>query len=189
MHGFIISAVDSHLNYLISSEEPFHYCHCLFIHPTIEINTLKGLVKSLTERISILEALLFLESQSKTPRVTRQKHDMDAVLTILSNVDSALSRSSIQDLYCLGKFNISNPKPRPLLVKLLRTFDVTSILSKRSLAPKDIIIKPYLTREERAIESLCMQTRWELAKKGTNKKCVKLKGSNKPFGRIDRSPM
>ena len=75
------------------------------------------------------------ESQPKTPRVTRQKHDLDAVLTVLSNVDSTLSRLSVQDPHRLGKFNATDPKPRPLLVKFLHTFDVTSILSNRSLAP------------------------------------------------------
>ena len=94
------------------------------------------------------------ESQPKTPRVTRQKHDVDAVLAVLSNVDSTLSRSSIQDLHRLGEFNATNPKPRPLLVRFLHTFNVLSILSNRSLAPKDIIIKPYLSREETAIESV-----------------------------------
>ena len=132
------------------------------------------------------------ESLSKTPRVTRQKHDLDAALIILSNVDSTLSRSFVQDLHHLGKFNATNPRPLALLVKILHTFDVKSILSNGSLAPKDIIIKPYLSREEKEIESVYLRTRWELAQKGTNKKCIKLKGSNiyinsKLFGRINRS--
>ena len=67
-------------------------------------------------------------------RITRRKHDVNAVLTVLSNVDPVLSRSSIQDLHHLGKFNVPNPKSRPPLVKFLHTFDVTSILSNRSLA-------------------------------------------------------
>ena len=49
------------------------------------------------------------ESQPKTSRIIRQKHDVDAVITVLSNIDPALSRSSIQDLHCPGKFNVSNP--------------------------------------------------------------------------------
>ena len=49
-------------------------------------------------------------------------------------------------------------------------------LSKRSSVPKQILIKPVMTREERAIKAVYLRTRWQLAQNGTEKKLVKLRG-------------
>ena len=232
------------------SKEPYRCCHCIFTHQRDEINILKQLVESLTEKISSLESnnSITSNSTSKTPnlieanhsittsetpisnhnhlrtpssglveppkaksdklfnvvmygikesqpnssRATRLKHDMEAMQNVLTNIDPALSKSSIRDFHRLGKYNTSNPKPRPILIKFLRTFDTTSVLSKRSSVPRPILIKPVMTREERAIEAVYLRTRWQLAQNGTDKNFVKLRGNNiyvnkSLFGTIERS--
>jgi len=73
------------------------------------------------------------------------------------------------------KFNPSSSKHRPILVKFLRIFD--GALERGSL-PFPIIIKPDLTREERAIDSAFLKTRWNLIQNGTDKKCIRLRGNN-----------
>ena len=132
------------------------------------------------------------ESQPNSSRATRLKHDMEAMQNVLTNIDPALSKSSIRDFHRLGKYNTSNPKPRPILIKFLHTFDATSVLSKRSSVPRPILIKPVMTREERAIEAVYLRTRWQLAQNGTEKNFVKLRGNNiyvnkSLFGTIERS--
>ena len=229
------------------SKEPYRYCHCIFTHQRDEINILKQLVESLTEKISSLESnnSITSNSTSKTPNLieanhsittsetnhnhlhtpssglveppkaksdklfnvvmygikeskpnssqaTRLKHDMEAMQNVLTNIDPALSKSSIRDFHRLGKYNTSNPQPRPILIKFLHTFDATSVLSKRSSVPRPILIKPVMTREERAIEAVYLRTRWQLAQNGTDKNFVKLRGNNiyvnkSLFGTIERS--
>ena len=84
---------------------------------------------------------------------------MKAMQNVLNNINPTFSKSSIRDFHQLGKYNTSNPKPRLILIKFLRTFDATFVLSKRSSVPKQILIKPVMTREERAIESVYQRTR------------------------------
>ena len=112
------------------------------------------------------------EFQPNSSRATRLKRDMQNVLT---NIDPALSKSSIREFH---RLDTSNPKPRPILIKFLHTFDTTFVLSKRSSVPKQILVKPVMTREERAIKAVYLRTRWQLARNGTDKKLVKLRGNN-----------
>ena len=132
------------------------------------------------------------ESQPKSSRATRQKHDIDAIQNVLTHIDPTLSKSSISDFHRLGKCSASNSKSRPILIKFLRTLDATLILSKRASLPKQIVIKSDMTREERAVEAVYLRTRWNLAQNGTDKKFIKLRGKdiyvNKSlFGTIERS--
>ena len=107
------------------------------------------------------------EFQPNSSRATRLKHDMEAMQNVLTNIDPALSKSSIREFH---RLDTSNPKPRPILIKFLHTFDATFVLSKRSSVPKQILVKPVMTREERAIKAVYLRTRWQLARNGTDKK-------------------
>ena len=132
------------------------------------------------------------ESPPNTPKATRLNCDLENLHRTLSNMDSSLNTSCIQDFHRLGKFNATNSKPRPLLVKFLRAFDATLVLSKRGSPPSSILVKPDLTREERAIDSAFLKTRWNLIQSGTDKKYIRLRGTNiyinkQLYARLDKS--
>ena len=115
------------------------------------------------------------ESPPSTPKATRINCDLENLQHTLSNIDSSLNTSCILDFYRLGKFNTANLKPRPLLVKFLRVFDATLVLSKRGSLPSSIYVKPNLTLEE---SSAFLRARWNLIQNNTDKKSIKLRGNN-----------
>ena len=79
----------------------------------------------------------------------------------------------------MGKYSPSHVRPRPLLVKLLRTTEVSVILSNRSkLTKSKVYIKPYMTPSERNSESILLKERKSLISSGANPKDIKVK-SNK----------
>ena len=77
---------------------------------------------------------------SNTPRPERQKQDLSKLLEMLSSIDSFLTNASIQNFHCLGKFK-PNSHPRPLLIKFLRTFEASLVLSKNESLNSPLSIK------------------------------------------------
>ena len=71
------------------------------------------------------------EPAEGTPRYQRSESDLQSVKESLESVDDNdnLSEYAIRDCQRLGRYNVS--KHRPMLVKLSRTCDVASVLSKR----------------------------------------------------------
>ena len=67
----------------------------------------------------------------------------------------------------------SRPRSRLLLVKFLRSADVNTLLRNRSKLTS-LSIKPDLTPEERARESLLLKERWSLIQKGFDRKQIKI---------------
>ena len=102
------------------------------------------------------------ECNKGTPRHERLKHDVERVTQIVTEGENSISPLSIRDLFRLGKYRESLTKPRPVLVSLTHTIDVSLLMSKGRSLPKDIRIKPDMTREERMIESLLLKERWSL---------------------------
>ena len=98
--------------------------------------------------------------------------------TLLSEIDTSIERHAIKDSFRLGKFNPGNKRPRPLLVKFLRSADATNILSNKSKLKSPVYIKPDLTPEEKAKEQLLLKERRSLIEKGVNRKQIKLRGYN-----------
>jgi len=98
------------------------------------------------------------ESPPSTLKAIHLNHNLENLYQALSSVDSSINTSCLQ----VWKFNASNVKPCPILIKFLRTFDVTLVLSKRGSLPSLIYIKPDLTQEERALDSAFLRTRWNL---------------------------
>ena len=74
----------------------------------------------------------------------------------------------------LGKFKTGNMKPRPLLVKFLRSADTANILSNKTQLSSPIFIKSDLTPEERTQESMLLKECRSLIDKGVNRKRIKL---------------
>ena len=122
-----------------------------------------------------------VESPSDTPRSDRQKHDLDQLLNVLSNIDASLTAASIRDFHRLGKFKPSNTRPRPLLVKFLRTFEASIVLSKKdSLASslQHVSIKRDMSLEERQIENALLKERRSLIDSGIERKFIKIRGNS-----------
>jgi len=115
------------------------------------------------------------ECQPNTDRKSRQKHDLDLLLKHLSEINSEINPSIFKDIYRLGKFKNNSSKPRPLLVKFLRSADVDYVLSTKSKLKSKLFLKPDLTPEERAKESLLLKERWSLIQKGVESKQIKMR--------------
>ena len=101
------------------------------------------------------------ESPPDTPRPERQKQDLSKLLEVLSSIDSSLTNASIQDFHRLGKFK-PNSRPRPLLVKFLRTFEASLVLSKKESLSFPLSIKRDMSLEERTVENLLLKERRNL---------------------------
>ena len=115
------------------------------------------------------------ECPPNMPRVARSKLDLEKVLPILNTIDTSIGDTSINDIHRLGKFSADNNRPRPILVKFLRTLDASTVLFNRSKTKKPILIKPDMTPEERKIESILLHERWNLIQQGIDRKAIKLR--------------
>ena len=114
------------------------------------------------------------EHPPKTNRQTRLNKDLECLLTCFSEIDNKIDSSAIKDFFRLGKYVSSSSRPRPLLVKFLRSADVNTLLQNRSKLTSSLSIKPDLTPEERAKESLLLKERWSLIQKGFERKQIKI---------------
>jgi len=117
------------------------------------------------------------ENPTGTARSTRAKSDIESCVQILKQTNDEINYQSIRDCIRLGRFDSSRPRPRPLLVKLSRVFDVTTVLYNRSKVTDGIQIKPDMNREEKLRESLLLKERWSLICSGIDKKLIKIRGS------------
>ena len=99
------------------------------------------------------------EHPPKTNRQTHLNKDLECLLTCFSEIDNKIDSSAIKDFFHLGKHDSSSSRPRPLLVKFLRSADVNTLLQNRSKLTSLLSIKPDLTPEERAKESLLLKER------------------------------
>ena len=75
------------------------------------------------------------ECPSGTSKSVRGKHDANNALSVFSKLDNEIQLISIRDCLRFGKYISHSQFPRPLLVKLNWTMDVSSILSKRGNLP------------------------------------------------------
>ena len=129
------------------------------------------------------------ENPSGTPRSARTKSDIDSCVHILKQANDDITEQSIRDCLRLGKFGPPRTKPRPLLVKLSRAFDVNIILHNRSKISEGIQVKADMNKEERLCEQLLLRERWKLITSGTDKKQIKIRGTklflnNQIYGEI-----
>ena len=115
------------------------------------------------------------ECPAGTPRSERSKHDVNESLSIFSNLDNDIQPFAIKDSLRLGKYKKESKRPRPVLVKMNRLIDVSSVLSKRRGLPAGITIKPDMTSEQQRVEASLLKERWSLTQRGVDKKDIKLK--------------
>ena len=112
-----------------------------------------------------------------------QKHvrlskDTESVSELLNSMDTGVTTHSIQDCIRLGRY--SESKNRPILVKLSRAQDVSSILSKRYKLTSipGISIKADMFREERITESILLSQRWKLITDGVLRANIRIRGKS-----------
>lgn len=117
------------------------------------------------------------ENPPDTRRPDRIKYDMTNCLNIITKLNPEINSQSIRDCLRLGKYKQSTSRPRPVLLKLNRSLDVTGVLSNRDQAPNGVVIKPDLTPQERQRNSLLLGERWKLMQAGTDKRNIKIKAS------------
>ena len=101
------------------------------------------------------------ESPRGTPLPQRRNNDHDSIYSAIASVEPTFAPQSIRDCGRLGRYKESQC-PRPVVVHLSRATDVATILSKRSSLRKPIVVKPYMSPDERACEAILLQQRWSL---------------------------
>ena len=98
------------------------------------------------------------ESPPKTSKADRLDHDLQCIVIAFAEVEHTVDISSIKDCFRLGKFKHDAQRPRPILIKFLRSTEVTMALLKIAAFRAPVAIKPDLTPEERNIESFLLNT-------------------------------
>ena len=117
------------------------------------------------------------ESQTGTPKHARKLQDMQKAESVFTALDSSVICQSIRDCYRLGKYRPLHKRPRPVLIQLNRTSDVSEILAKRGSVKKPIVIKPDLSPEQRKCETTLMRKRWALIQSGVDRASIKIRQS------------
>lgn len=118
------------------------------------------------------------ESAPGSAKLDRMENDLGKLTSIITSLDDSIPPSSIRDHFRLGKFKQDQARPRPILVKLNRTSEVNSILSKKKNLSNSLRIKPDLSPPERLKESTLLKERWCLIQAGTSRKDIKIVGSS-----------
>ena len=115
-----------------------------------------------------------------SPRSTRIESDTTSVVAVFSALDSTIQAHSIKECYRLGRFDPkrNNTKPRPILVHFVRMADVSSVLAKRGSLKKPYFIKPFMSTEQRKIESILLKERWNLIQLGISRTQIRIRNSN-----------
>lgn len=132
------------------------------------------------------------ESPPKTSKVNRLDHDLQCIANAFAKVELPIETNSIRDCFRLGKFKHDAQRPRPILIKFLRSTEVTMALSKIADFQAPVVIKPDLTPEERKIESFLLKERWSLTQLGFEKTRIKIRNKsilvdNKLYGQFKDS--
>ena len=136
--------------------------------------------------------LVSKKAHPKTPKTDCLEHELQSITDAFVKVDLPIEANSIKDCIRLGKYKSDAPRPRPILIKFLRSSDATMALSKISLFKPPILIKPDLSQEERNIENLLLKERWSLIQLGFDKRRIKIRNKsifidNKLYGQCKNS--
>ena len=120
------------------------------------------------------------EYPQNTSRQTRQLTDLENILKVFSDAQIGIDNSSIKDFFRLGKFNSKrdSKRPRPILIKFLRSADASKVLSNRGLFPSPTYIKPDLTVDERAKDLVLLKERWALITQKIDHKRIKIRNKS-----------
>ena len=74
------------------------------------------------------------ESPANTNRYNHMQHDLDCLIMMFSELKlNNITYGSIKDFYRLGKHYLNKDRPRLILVKFLRAFDASLVLSSKKV--------------------------------------------------------
>ncbi|XP_065886047.1 uncharacterized protein [Dysidea avara] len=118
------------------------------------------------------------ECPQKTNRQLRTKQDLENVIDAMSKADNEIESNDIKDLYRLGKYDHKSQRPRPLLIKFLRSNVALDILSSKNKLEAPIYIKPDLTPFECQKERLLLKERRSLIDNGTERRNIKMRNDS-----------
>ena len=123
-----------------------------------------------------------------TSRHEHLESDIDNVIEVVFSIDNSIQKHSIKDCFRLGKFNQTSDRAT-ILVKFVRTADVSRIMSKKASLKLPLFVKPNLYPEERLKEVTLLKERWNLIQSGTERKLIKIRNnsilvSGKVYGRL-----
>ena len=96
------------------------------------------------------------------PDTPRPESYVTNCLNVIAKLNSEINSQSIQDYLQLSKYKQTPSQPRPVLLKLNHSLDVTAVLTNRDQAPDGIIIKPDLILQERQHNSLLLGEQWKV---------------------------
>jgi len=114
------------------------------------------------------------ESPPKVLRHERLQSDIKTILEIFGGIDIQLNPAHILDCFYLIRFKQSQSRPRPILIKLQRVIDANVILANKTSLPSPFLVKPDMSLEDRAIESILLKEHWSLIQSGNNRKQIKI---------------
>ena len=117
------------------------------------------------------------ECEGGTPRHERTIQDSTKVHEIIHAVHGSLSEYAIRDCMRIGEYG--RKKCRPILVKLTRSCDVSTILSNgsRLVSYPGIAIKPVLSKEQQEVESVLLCERRKLINSDVKRKDIRIRGN------------
>jgi len=135
------------------------------------------------------------ENPPNMNREDRLQRDVENVLSVIPSTDKPIDANTIKDCYHLGKYNSQSNRPRPLLVRPLRSTDASNILRNKSKLTSvtkfdsPIFTEPDLTPEERSLELLLLKERRRLIERGISHKQIKIRNygiyiDNKPHCQV-----
>lgn len=115
------------------------------------------------------------ESRTGTPRSQRQSQDLEKVVSICSTATDSIQADAVSDLFRLGKYRKDQKRPRPILVKFIRSADARAILSNSRNVKSPSYIKPDLPLATRKRDSALLKVRWNLVQQGIDKGKIKIR--------------
>lgn len=113
-----------------------------------------------------------------TSRRARTHADYQSVSSVFKNMSSDLQHQClIRDCRRLGKYKPDSSSPRPLLVTMNSTADVSFILSHCRSLPSSVSIRPDLTPSQRKARGILLRERRNRIVAGIQSDCIKIRGS------------
>ena len=153
--------------------------HSEHLHSNRNRNSSRNRVESSADRRYNIVVLGVAESPSGTSYLGRLNADNDAVSATLSALASSIEHPPflIRDCRRLGRYRPDSPKPRPLLVTMNSTVEVSTVLSNCRKLSASISIRPDLTLSERQERGILLRERRRLIDAGVSRVDIKLKRS------------
>ena len=134
------------------------------------------------------------ESPPKTSKSDRLNNDLCSITNEFTKVNLTIQANSIKDCFRLGKFKSDALRPRPILIKFLRSTEACAALAKIASFQAPVRIRPDLTSEEWKAETVLLKERWSLMQLGFDKNRIKIRNKkifvdNKLYGQYQNSEL